>query len=310
MGDPQRHARFFCRERHLDRDAAVAVERGASAWRRTAPTSSTSAANRPVQGPSRSLPTRSWRASFRWSKALAKRLRVPISVDTYQGRRRARGARRRRDDRQRRQRPAIRPALAARRRRRSGAALVLMHTRGRPKTMYAEAVYARCDRGGRGRAEGEHGAAPDGRRAARTHHRRPGIGFAKRPAHSYGVLARLPELAAALDRPVLVGPSRKSFMRDALGDRPAAGARLGHGGGGDRRGARRRAHRARARRGRDGAGRASGRGDTGTAMRRRPDIDAGRTMNWLTDFFAARHRLVGYRSTSSSCRSSSTRSSS
>ena len=41
------------------------------------------------------------------------------------------------------------------------------------------------------------------------------------PAHSYGVLARLPELAAALDRPVLVGPSRKSFMREALGDRPA-----------------------------------------------------------------------------------------
>ncbi len=49
----------------------------------------------------------------------------------------------------------------------------------------------------------------------------PGIGFAKRPAHSYGVLARLPELAAALDRPVLVGPSRKSFMREALGGRPA-----------------------------------------------------------------------------------------
>jgi dihydropteroate synthase len=39
----------------------------------------------------------------------------------------------------------------------------------------------------------------------------PGIGFAKRPSHSYGVLARLPELAAALDRPILVGPSRKSL---------------------------------------------------------------------------------------------------
>src|SRR5690606_14595590 len=46
------------------------------------------------------------------------------------------------------------------------------------------------------------------------------IGFAKQAAHSYGVLARLPELAARLDRPVLVGPSRKSFMREALGDRP------------------------------------------------------------------------------------------
>jgi dihydropteroate synthase len=49
----------------------------------------------------------------------------------------------------------------------------------------------------------------------------PGIGFAKRPAHSYGVLARLPQLAAALGRPVLVGPSRKSFLRGAAGDRPA-----------------------------------------------------------------------------------------
>src|SRR5262249_28471275 len=50
----------------------------------------------------------------------------------------------------------------------------------------------------------------------------PGIGFAKRAAHSYGVLARLPELAAALDRPVLVGPSRKSFLREASGGRPSS----------------------------------------------------------------------------------------
>ena len=49
----------------------------------------------------------------------------------------------------------------------------------------------------------------------------PGVGFAKRPAHSYGVLARLGELASALDRPVLVGPSRKSFLREAVGNRPA-----------------------------------------------------------------------------------------
>jgi len=48
----------------------------------------------------------------------------------------------------------------------------------------------------------------------------PGIGFAKRPAHSYGLLARLSELARLLERPVLAGPSRKSFMREALDDRP------------------------------------------------------------------------------------------
>jgi len=49
------------------------------------------------------------------------------------------------------------------------------------------------------------------------------VGFAKRPEHSYGVLARLPEIANALGRPVLVGPSRKSFLKDAAGGAEAAG---------------------------------------------------------------------------------------
>jgi dihydropteroate synthase len=43
----------------------------------------------------------------------------------------------------------------------------------------------------------------------------PGLGFAKSPAHSLEVLRRLPDLAA-LDRPLLVGPSRKSFIGRAL----------------------------------------------------------------------------------------------
>ena len=43
----------------------------------------------------------------------------------------------------------------------------------------------------------------------------PGLGFAKSPAHSLEVLRRLPELAE-LDRPLLVGPSRKSFIGRAL----------------------------------------------------------------------------------------------
>jgi dihydropteroate synthase len=49
----------------------------------------------------------------------------------------------------------------------------------------------------------------------------PGIGFAKRPEHSYGVLARLSEIGGALGRPVLVGPSRTSFLNAAAGQRPA-----------------------------------------------------------------------------------------
>jgi dihydropteroate synthase len=49
----------------------------------------------------------------------------------------------------------------------------------------------------------------------------PGLGFAKRPEHTYAALAGLTGLAA-LDRPILVGASRKSFLREAIGDKPAA----------------------------------------------------------------------------------------
>ena len=101
------------------------------------------------------------------------------------------------------------------------AALILMHTRGSSQAMYAEAEYAdvvtevieelqsslRC-------------ATASGVPLDRVIVD-PGVGFAKRPSHSYGVLARLSEFAAALDRPVLVGPSRKSFLRQAVGGRPA-----------------------------------------------------------------------------------------
>jgi dihydropteroate synthase len=51
----------------------------------------------------------------------------------------------------------------------------------------------------------------------------PGIGFSKAAAHSLEVIRRLPEMAV-LDRPVLAGPSRKSFIGRVL-DRPA-GERL------------------------------------------------------------------------------------
>ena len=44
----------------------------------------------------------------------------------------------------------------------------------------------------------------------------PGIGFSKDPTHSLEVLRRLPELSA-LGRPILVGPSRKSFIGRVLG---------------------------------------------------------------------------------------------
>jgi dihydropteroate synthase len=43
----------------------------------------------------------------------------------------------------------------------------------------------------------------------------PGVGFAKNAEHSLEVLRRLPEMDA-LDRPILVGPSRKSFIGKVL----------------------------------------------------------------------------------------------
>jgi dihydropteroate synthase len=49
----------------------------------------------------------------------------------------------------------------------------------------------------------------------------PGVGFAKKAEHSLETLARLGEMAA-LGLPILSGPSRKSFLRVALGDVPPA----------------------------------------------------------------------------------------
>jgi dihydropteroate synthase len=53
----------------------------------------------------------------------------------------------------------------------------------------------------------------------------PGLGFAKDAAHTLQVLRGLPRLAS-LDRPLLVGPSRKSFIGKVLG-RPARERLLG-----------------------------------------------------------------------------------
>jgi dihydropteroate synthase len=103
----------------------------------------------------------------------------------------------------------------------TGAALILMHTRGSSKTMYAEAEYGEVMTEVIEELRGSVRAAVEAGVPVERLILDPGVGFAKRPSHSYGVLARLPELALAFDRPVLVGPSRKSFLREAVGGRPA-----------------------------------------------------------------------------------------
>jgi dihydropteroate synthase len=153
-------------------------------------------------------------------RALAGRVRAPISVDTYKASvARAAvdaGASIVNDVSGLAYDPALAHAFAE-----SGAVLVLMHTRGRPQTMMARAVYDDVVREVAAELRGAVASAAAAGVAVERIVVDPGIGFAKRPAHSYGVLARLAELAAALERPVLVGVSRKSFLRAALDDRPA-----------------------------------------------------------------------------------------
>jgi dihydropteroate synthase len=93
----------------------------------------------------------------------------------------------------------------------AGVPVVLMHMRGTPRDMRERAVYRSVV--DEVRAELVEAMA----RATRAGVREdrivldPGIGFAKTAEQSVEVLARLPELAG-LGRPLLVGPSRKSFI--------------------------------------------------------------------------------------------------
>lgn len=98
----------------------------------------------------------------------------------------------------------------------TGAPIILMHTRGRPQDMYAHAEYADVVgevtedlRAAIARALAA-GIAPASILVD------PGLGFAKRAAQSVAVLAGLERLAT-LGFPMLVGPSRKSFMAAATG---------------------------------------------------------------------------------------------
>lgn len=105
---------------------------------------------------------------------------------------------------------------------RRGAGLVLMHTRGRSKTMYREAHYESVAREVANELRAAIGRAVEAGVAFERLVVDPGLGFAKRAEDSYRALASLADLAA-LDRPVLVGPSRKSFLTQAIGAAPPAG---------------------------------------------------------------------------------------
>jgi dihydropteroate synthase len=106
--------------------------------------------------------------------------------------------------------PALAPLVAAR-----GVPVVRMHLRGDFAGMPARPAYR--DVAGEVAGELRQRMEEAGRSGVRAEQvvLDPGLGFAKEAAHTLEVLRRLPELAA-LDRPLLVGPSRKSFIGRVL----------------------------------------------------------------------------------------------
>lgn len=151
-------------------------------------------------------------------RRLAPQLRAPVSIDTYKAEvaRQAldHGAAIVNDVSALGHDPGLAAVVAE-----AGVPLVLMHMRGRSRDMYRYADYDDVVR----QVVDELGSAIDRATAAGVSRSQlvvdPGLGFAKRSAQTFAVLAQLDALAV-LDRPILVGPSRKSFLQEAVGERP------------------------------------------------------------------------------------------
>lgn len=146
---------------------------------------------------------------------LAARVAVPLSIDTQKASvadaALAAGASLVNDVSGLRHEPELGRVVARR-----GVALVLMHMRGGSQDMYRHASYHDVvaevlDELRESIAFAAGQGVPVERILVD-----PGVGFAKEARHSYEVLARLGEFHE-LDRPLLVGPSRKSFLAGALG---------------------------------------------------------------------------------------------
>lgn len=99
----------------------------------------------------------------------------------------------------------------------SGAGLVLMHMRGTPETMAGEAHYDELVDEVAGELAGGLERAREAGIDAGAIVVDPGLGFAKTPDQSLRLLGEVGTLARRLGRPVLVGPSRKSFLGALLG---------------------------------------------------------------------------------------------
>jgi dihydropteroate synthase len=161
-----------------------------------------------------------WRRIAPVIEGLRRRASVPVSVDTYKAevadRALRAGATIVNDVSGLLLDPALADVVA-----RWRAAVVLMHQRGRSSDMYARAHYGDVVEDVRRELAARGAAAEAAGIAAERIIFDPGLGFAKRAEQTFAVLAGLPAFAA-LGRPILSGPSRKSFLRAALGDLPAA----------------------------------------------------------------------------------------
>ena len=101
----------------------------------------------------------------------------------------------------------------------AGVPVVLMHNRGRSSEMYREARYENVVTEVRNELSTGIQRAIDAGISRDQLVIDPGLGFAKQAPDTLSALANLPGLME-LDRPILVGPSRKSFLKSALGEVP------------------------------------------------------------------------------------------
>ena len=148
-------------------------------------------------------------------RALASRVRVPISIDTYKSEvadlALGEGASIVNDISGLQYDPRLSTLTAAK-----AAPIILMHTRGRPQDMYAHAAYDDVVRDVMADLQSAVERALAAGIARDCILLDPGLGFAKHASQSLAVLAGLDRLAA-LGFPLLIGPSRKSFMTASTG---------------------------------------------------------------------------------------------
>jgi len=156
-------------------------------------------------------------------EALVKRVQIPISVDTYKASTASAaldaGASLVNDVSGLRYEPDLAGIVAERK-----VPIILMHTRGRSRDMYQQAVYHEVvdevlDEIRESMAFAAGSGIPKDHMLVD-----PGLGFAKEPVHSFEVLARLHQFSE-LGRPLVVGPSRKGFLTRPLGREIPAPAR-------------------------------------------------------------------------------------